>query len=217
MAQKPRGDAPTRTNRFRMIVIDSDLSDGAIANLTHAITNALRPAPLPAIPQPRTALLAIPGGTGNGDISSASDIDTSEPETELMADDAEEPGPPPSVAGPKVPRKLPLPTYLHDLDLKGDTLTFKEYAKQQDPKKHAKRYLVASCWVKEHGKQETINADKVYTCYKTAGWPVGINDWDVNFRNHVKANRMRRVNPGEYVITPLGEDELNKPVATDAA
>jgi hypothetical protein len=80
---------------------------------------------------------------------------------------------------------------------------------QHPVKKHAQRYLVATHWLKDHGGHPTTNIDKVFTCYKTVGWPTNITDWDVNFRNHVaKTNRMRRVNPGEYAITPLGEDAV---------
>ena len=53
----------------------------------------------------------------------------------------------------------------------------------------------------------TIN--HVYSCYRTAKWGTNIADWDLPFRALVKQDWMRRVQPGQYAITPLGENELN--------
>jgi hypothetical protein len=114
-------------------------------------------------------------------------------------------------AEPKAKYNPPPPTYVHDLDLKGTgSPSFVEYAKAKAPTKHVGRYLTAALWLKEYGNSPTITVDKVYTCYKTAGWPLRISDWDVNFRNMVKSNKFRRVSPKEYAITPLGEAELQE-------
>ncbi len=111
----------------------------------------------------------------------------------------------------KKPKAKPaLPKYLPDLDLTGSGTPFKQFAEEKAPKKHIKRHLVAASWMKEHGGSETINTDKVYTMYKTAGWPLGISDWDANFRQAVNRDLMHRKSPGEYAITPIGEAALQE-------
>jgi len=79
-------------------------------------------------------------------------------------------------------------------------VTLKDFAAAKNPQKNTQRHLVAACWLKEHGNSPTINIDKVYTCYRTVGWPTSQTDWDINFRQQVPNNRFRRVNPGEYAI-----------------
>jgi hypothetical protein len=76
------------------------------------------------------------------------------------------------------------------------------------PKKGTHRYLVAAFWLKEHGNSPTVSVDKVYTCYRTVDWPTNQSDWDANFRTQVKTDRVRLVSPGEYAITPKGEDDV---------
>jgi len=53
-----------------------------------------------------------------------------------------------------------------------------------------------------------MNIDQVYTCYKTAVWPINIKDWDSHFRSLVKRQWMRRTETGEYAINPVGESAL---------
>ena len=101
-----------------------------------------------------------------------------------------------------------VPEYKHDMDVTGNGVAFKDFAAQKNPKKNTQRHLVAACWLKEHGNSPTINIDKVYTCYRTVSWPTTQPDWDANFRGQVPTSRFRRVNPGEYAITPIGEDDV---------
>jgi hypothetical protein len=202
MAPK-KSDSGNRPNRVRFVLLEADLSDGNFIELTHAITQALKPQGGTAQKLLPPTQRVIPATSSSADDPAGTlDLD---PEDE--ADVAE----PEADSSPKAPRsraKLPLPKYLHDLDLNGSGNSFKDFVASSSPKSHLKRYLASAYWLKEHGGSPTINADKVYTCYKTASWPLGISDWDANFRNLVKSDQLRRVSPGEYEITPLGEDKL---------
>jgi hypothetical protein len=201
MAPK-KPDNGSRPNRIRFVVLEADIRDGNLSELTQAITSALRPssAGVRQIPA-RAAIPAIlPPEEAPTTLEESDDV------VETVAEE-------PSDESPKTPKtkyKPPLPTYLANLDLKGGGggPSFKDYAEESNPASHARRYLVAALWLKEYGNSPTITVDKLYTCYKTAGWPLSITDWDVNFRNQVKTDKFRRVSPGEYAITPLGEDEL---------
>jgi hypothetical protein len=202
-----KGDTSDRPNRIRFIMLDADISDGNLSEITQAITSALKPVSgpvrqLPLHTSPRNVLPGVQSETNGG--TATSDAQVRESETVDPGNGEEQP-----TSESKTKYSPPQPAYLPTLDLKGGGSTsFKEYAEAKKPTTHAKRYLVAALWLKEHGNSPTINADKVYTCYKTAGWPLRITDWDVNFRSQVKASKMQRVSPKEYAITPLGEAEL---------
>ncbi len=119
--------------------------------------------------------------------------------------DADPPAAPTAPARAKTPYNPPQPKYLPDLDPQNE---FKDYAAKSPQTKHTKRYLLAAMWLRDVKQKATMNIDQVYTCYRTAGWPTNIRDWDSNFRSLVKQNWMRRESPGEYTINPLGEAAL---------
>ena len=90
-----------------------------------------------------------------------------------------------------------------------DREAFKLFAKEKAPTSRNRQYLVAALWLKENANSATVNVDKIYTCFKTAGWSVGFNDWRAPFDNLVYTEQMRKVTPGEFAINPLGEDTVN--------
>jgi hypothetical protein len=201
---KIKGEGGTRQNRIRLVVLDADLSEGNLSELTQAITQAIRqPSPIQRV---TPALAPAQGANGNGHTLGPDVAGDDEPALDLDTEET------PATSGSAKPanRKLPRqPEYLAGLFTSESAAEFRAFAAQHPTKKHAQRYLIAAMWLKDHGAQATINMDQVFTCYKTAGWPTNITDWDVNFRNHVgKTKRLRRVSPGEYAITPLGEDAV---------
>ena len=58
MAPKRVSDQPKNSNKIRFVMLEADLSDGNLAELTQAITNALKPAAAPvrfiSAPNPKT-------------------------------------------------------------------------------------------------------------------------------------------------------------------
>jgi hypothetical protein len=194
-----KGQTEKGSNRIRFIMLEADIADGNLSELTQAITNALKPhaalRQLSQISAPRPALPPEEIGTGEG-----------EEAIELRETNGVEELKTPSASKSKY--KPPLPKYVHDMDVEGQGNPFKAYAEERAPKSHLRRYLVAAMWLKQHGGRETLGIDHVYTCYKTVGWPLGISDWDGNFRQLVKRDLMRRVQQGEYAITPIGEGDL---------
>jgi hypothetical protein len=210
MAPKKTVEGPSRSNKIRFVLVEADISDGNLSELTQAITHALKPTVAPIRPALRAASSspALPGvEVTTDDLQPDVQADVSDNEEPEAESEEEQVGS--RSAKPKA--KPPLPKYLPDLDLsRGNGQPFTEYAEEIAPKKHIKRYLAAAAWMKEHGGHETINTDIVYTMYKTAGWPLGMADWDANFRQAVKRDLMHRKSSGEYAITPLGEAALQK-------
>lgn len=184
-------------------MLEADLADGNLAELTQAITNALKPAaPARYVSAPQQRVL-----NGSGDAVS----DDGEELEEQSGAEAQEEAPTAAPArGPRgtgKPRKSKPPEYIPDLI--ADREAFKAFAKEKATTSRNRQYLVAALWLKENANSSTVNADKIYTCFKTAGWSIGFNDWRAPFDNLVHTEHMRKVTPGEFAINPLGEDTVN--------
>jgi hypothetical protein len=202
-----KGNGAEDRAKVKLRVIEFELEGGnasvenSIRQLTHALTNRTSAPTKPLSTKTSAALTA-----GEEPEMEVEDAEIVEPEADVNGDE-------PMASKPSKKRYKPrVPTYLHDLDMQGTGgVPFKEYATQKAPTLHTRRYLAAAMWLKEYGGSPTVNTDKVFTCYRTAGWPLNIPDWDVNLRTQIKTDRFRRVSPGEYAITPMGESELQKP------
>jgi hypothetical protein len=207
MAKTRVVDTGGKTNKVRVVMLDAELSDAAVSDFTNVLLNAFRPV------QARTldrAALKSPANGANGVhqqelLPDALDSDDGEPEN---IDEA-----PARTSGtPRTRQRYPQPDLVDDLDMTGSGLSFKDFVAQHDPKNHARRYLVATAWLNDHGKQATVNINKMYTAYKHAEWPMGnIKDWDLAFRNLASKDWLRRGETGEYSITTIGRGKLQKP------
>ncbi len=214
MPGKPRGTESTgKSNRIRLVVLDAELSDTNVTDLAQAITLALRStSAAPALPAPRNGQQALASGNGprvdgKRHEGESADEDTEVVEQEADAEDSSRPRTEPERAArktaPRAPKSVP------DLFTKDSLAEFQKYATEHPTDQHAVRYLIAAMWLKDHG-QPTINVDKVYSCYKAAGWPLDIADWGVAFRNHANRSRkMKSEGKGEYSILPLGEQDVD--------
>ena len=203
MAGKQQGEGPNRSNRIRFVLVEADISHGNLTELTQAITSALKPTAAPPSRQigraPAPALPAPPEGVEQAEQEEVEELETQEPSN---ADQESE--------KTQRARKFKAPEYLPDL-LAGDKgKSFKEFAAEKSPSSKTKKYLVATYWLKEYGNSPTVNADKIYTCFKTATWSTGFNDWNQTFHNLVHSEHLRKVGNGEFAINPLGEDAVTK-------
>lgn len=205
MPKAPSGNEDRAKVKLR--IIEFELEGGnasvesSIRQIVHSLGAKANGAGPRALPGKATQEIAAADGTDAEEIHEAEFTD---------ADDAA-PEAPASKTGNKRPSSKPrMPSYLHEMDVTGNSVTFKEFATQKHPQKDTQRHLVAAFWLKEHGNSPTINIDKVYSCYRTAGWPTSQPDWDMNFRSQMKNDRFRRVTQGEYAITPIGEDVVRK-------
>ncbi|HYW42228.1 MAG TPA: hypothetical protein VE959_05190 [Bryobacteraceae bacterium] len=202
---KSGGNEDRAKVKLRVVEFELEGGNAAVENSIRQITHALAirngpPARMMPPKPPNELAAGVPAETDEAeeiiqDVEYADAGDTGQ----------EQPTKP---AKPKTTYKPRVPTYLHDLDMTGTGVTFKDFAAQKNPTKATQRHLVAAYWLKEHGNSPTTTMDKVYTCYRTAEWPTNQSDWDVNFRSQVKTNRFRRVSPGEYAITPIGENDV---------
>ena len=139
-----KGEQGKSGNRIRFIMLDADISDGNLSELTQAITSALKPA------------------NGNyRQITPQASVKTL-PATEETVEEADEPldaeyeEPAVSTKAQKSsrPRKSKPPSYLHDLIKDSEGL--KKFATEKAPASKTKQYLTAMYWVQ--GVQRNVNS-----------------------------------------------------------
>jgi hypothetical protein len=203
--KKPVAEPAKKSNKFRLVVFEGDMSDQSVSEIAQALTSALRPTTPAVVRQlhngkPAAQLIA-PEAEGEERAEEDEEVVDGEPTVETQ--EVPEAPETPKTSRPRKPKP---PEYLPDLIT--DINAFKEFAKEKNPTSKNQQYLVAAYWLKKFGNTATVTADMVYTCYKAAPWPAGFNDWDQTFRNLVYAELMRKVGKGEFAINPTGEHQV---------
>lgn len=200
-----RNSGDTGNSKIRFIMLEADLSSGDLAQITQAISNALRP-----VAGPQTRLIApassAPVVNGTAPVTEAGDVTALDAEApiEVVNDSATPP------SRPQRRRSYRTPTIIDDLDLTGNGTSFVEFATQKSPKKDVKRFLTVMAWFKNHGGRSAIGIDEVYTAYRKKGdWPYGIEDYDGVFRGLVRRDLAKRTATGTYAINQIGEAEID--------
>ena len=190
MAKQP---AKAGTSRIRFIMLDAELPEGDLSQITSAIQNALKPM---AITQQRFANQpAAPALIGNG-AGELVDEGPSESNEEPAARQAPRPAREARVRKPAVRKVL-------ELDLKSG-VSLESFANEHSPKSELDRNLVVAAWFKEQRDEDAITADHVYTCYRTMKWPSGIEDFSWPLRALKKEKLMSSAGRGLYAINHLG-------------
>jgi hypothetical protein len=157
-----KGGSPAR---IRFVMLEAELPDGDLSQVTQAVQNALRsPDGATAARRLITTMSAKPASSTNGatepveDVMEAAVEDTVAPEA-------------PRASTPRAgqPRKGKTPMVL-ELDLT-TPMSFENFARAKNPTSAQKRHLVVAAWFKLHRAQDTITVDHVYTCYRSIEWP----------------------------------------------
>lgn len=182
------------TSRIRFIMLDAEIPEGDLSQITAAIQNALKPTTtiiqqrLPATPNVQLPADDIREEELNGEFA----------EVELP----EEAEPAPRSKEPKQPRKPTVPKVL-DLDLTSG-VSFESFASEHPPKNDIERNLVVLAWYKEHRSDEPVTSNHVYTCYRAMKWPSGIDDFAWPLRALKKEQLVKSTGRGQYEINHLG-------------
>lgn len=198
MAKSPQ--SKTGTAKVRFIMIDAEIPEGDMSQITAAIQNALKPTT--TIIQQR-----LPSHGPTGVVSDLlSDDSDSEDLIELGDDESA-----PVAAKPTRearPRKPTVPKVL-DLDLTSG-VSFETFANDRSPKNDIERNLVVLAWFKENRPDEPVTANHVYTCYRAIKWPSGIDDFSWPLRALKKEQLVTNPARGQYVINHLGIARVEK-------
>lgn len=184
-------------SRIRFILLDADLPDGDVSQITLAIQNAFR-------------------GSQAGALTKIAQPNRVDPQTEIseidqgVEDTIPEEKTPSFSIKPKPQRRTPpaTPSVL-DLDL-STSVALADYASKANPKSDRKKFLLVAAWFKEHRGLNAITADHIYTAYRHLKWPTNIADFSQPLRN-LKADQLfTSPEKGSYAINHLGIAEVEK-------
>ena len=191
-------------------MLDAEIPEGDLTQITEAIQNALKPATTTIIQQrigpKQAASIASIAADAQAHEEDDLDFDTEEgnfADQEPKATRAK---------GPSKPRKPSTPKVI-DLDLtKGTSL--EAFATEKAPKSELERNLVVLAWLYEHRDKVPVTVNHVYTCYKALKWPSGITDFSWPLRALKKEQLIKSTGRGQYEINHLGLAKVEKMGAT---
>lgn len=199
MARQP-GSKPG-TSRIRFIMLDAELPEGDLSQITSAIQNALRPTTV--IQQRLPHQPAAPALISNGAAGELADEEPSDSGEEVAAaPEVPRPAREPRARKPTVPKVI-------DLDLTSG-VSLESFANEHPPKTEPDRNLVVAAWFKEHRDEGAITVGHVYTCYRAMKWPSGIEDFSWPLRFLKKEQLMSSPGRGLYAINHLGLARVQK-------
>jgi hypothetical protein len=201
MAKQPT--SKSGTSRIRFIMLDAEIPDGDLSQITAAIQNALRPTT--TIIQQRLPSQAAASGLLNGAAGVEGDL-----EDELLdvEDESSVEAAVPRAAREQRLRKPTVPKVL-DINLTSGT-SLESFASRHVPKSDTERNLVVLAWFKEHRDDEAVTANHVYTCYRALKWPSGIDDFSWPLRSLKKDQLATSSGRGQYAINHLGIARVEK-------
>ncbi len=193
------------TSRIRFIMLDAEIPEGDLSQITSAIQNALKPTT--TIIQQRLPSSAAQSAIGaNGlDGANGADVELAEEATFDVEEDEiliPKPSKPARVRKPTTPEVL-------ELDFNSD-VSLKTFADQHPAESEPERYLVIAAWFKEHRATPSVTTAHVYTGYRVVGWSVGLEDFGRPLRHLKKAKLMSSSARGSFDINHLGLDKVKK-------
>lgn len=162
------------TSRIRFIVVEAELQDGELAQVTQVLQNAFKTQQIfPARPQAARI-------TSNQVIDDESLEQSDEQGVEEEFVD--------QVISPtqRPPRKArsaaKVPNVVNDIDPKTDP-SLKSFVAEYDVKSGFEKYLVIGLWLRDARSTNVFTVDHVYTCFKLLGWSTNSSDFSKPLRN----------------------------------
>lgn len=197
MAKQPSNKGGT--SRIRFIMLDAEIPEGDLSQITSAIQNALKPT--------TTIVQQLLPSNGVQPAISVSGTDGELAEEEAFELEIDE------VTAPKSPRparvRKPTTPDVLELDFTSD-VSLKTFADQHPPESEPERYLVVAAWFKEHRATPSVTTAHVYTGYRVVGWSVGLEDFGWPLRYLKKEKLMSSSARGSFDINHLGLDKVKK-------
>lgn len=197
MAKRPV--TKSGTSRVRFIMLDAEIAEGDLSQITAAIQNALKPQAM--IVQQKLSHHVTGGAMNTIEAEADFSEDFSAPDEEIQ-----EQTPVPRPARPPRSRKPTVPKVL-ELDLKSE-VSFESFASEHNPQNEVDRNLLILAWFHLHRPDEMVTVNHVYTCYRAIKWPSGIEDFSWPLRALKKKQFISSLGLGKYEINHLGIDRV---------
>jgi len=191
-----KGGSVGGSSKIRFVMLDAELKDGDITEITQAISSALRQVQ----PSPRQiAARVVPAEpeAGGNDVGVVEEV-----EQEPAAKEVDETPRATKHRKPTIPKVL-------DVDLKSGEMSFDDFATKKAPTSDLARHLVVAYWFKKYRDVTSVTPDHAFTCYKKAGWPTNIVDFAQPFRDLGRA-RKGDMKAKSFTINQIGEDAVEK-------
>ena len=186
------------STKIRFIMIEAEIAEGDLSQISQAIQNALKP----ALPPARQSRLAQQTN------SSADDVELEELVEESADSDDTETAPTSKPAKQHRQRTISVPKVL-ELELSGDP-TWADFAIQKAPKSEREKFLTVAAWFKLHKQIDAITTDHVYTCYRAAKWSTSLDDFNAPLRALKHAQLLSTPTRGLYAINHLGLSRVDE-------
>jgi hypothetical protein len=190
------------TSHIRFVMVEAEIAQGEIGQITQAIQNALRGAS--PITVQRLAAPAAPKTTGQ-DANGAQHL---EPESEVEQDN-EVVDAAPATPRQRVSRKPAKTPNIIDIEMNND-VSLASFAQGKDSKSQHKRFLIAAAWLKEHRDVDAVSDDHIYTCFRSMGWSTNIPDFAQPLRDLKAKKYFTQPEKGLYAINHIGLDYVKK-------
>jgi hypothetical protein len=190
------------TARVRFIMIEAEIPEGDLSQITSAIQNALKPTTIvqqrivsnPSSSAPPLILNGQPDEEVDDELG---ETEEAESETHLLK--------------PTRPARQRKPTTPEVLDLDfNSAISLEDYANAHPAKTESERNLVIAAWFKECRETPNITAAHVYTAYRKLQWSAGFADFSWPLRSLKKDKLMSTPARGEYAINHLGIDRVER-------
>lgn len=205
------GNTGKVSGKVRFILLDAEINEGNITDITQAIAGALRPATI--IQQVITPLPVTPAIEGtNGNVPNAILAGVSLPEVEDVAEAQAAPAAPNKQPRDRNDRKPFQGKVLSDLNWDNGDVPFVKFVEaKNNPKTNIGRYLTVATWLKRYHNLDVIGANHVYNGYLKAGWKLMV-DMGATFRKGAENDKryFESKGNGNYAVTPFGSDEADK-------
>ncbi|MBI4269037.1 MAG: hypothetical protein HY615_01780 [Candidatus Rokubacteria bacterium] len=189
-------------SKIRFIMLEADLADGDLTQITQAITTAVRQGQ-PVARQPAAIAARASAQAAEQGTLEFHEVDDG------AAADVEGNGEEPTASKPRGPRRLPTPKVLADVDLNTGDPPFEKFANEKGPKAALSRYLVVAYWFKTHRHVDAVTIHHVYTCYKRMSWGTDIKDFAQPLRDNARQGR-GDMKKGAFAINHVGEAVVEK-------
>jgi hypothetical protein len=191
MAKNSSG--PKNPSRIRFVMVEAELGDGDVGQITQAITNALRGSSSTVVKRIAAPPLAMSGNAEHA-----------EPEViEENVEEVETVDVTPQAPKHKVPRRPAAKPNVIAIDITTDP-SLASYVGKTNPKSQLKRYLAIAAWLHDHRKIEAVTADHIFTCYRHLNWPISIADFAQPLRTLKHMQYFTSPENGKYAINQLG-------------
>jgi hypothetical protein len=179
-------------------MVEAELGDGDISQITQAITNALR---IPSNAGVKRISAVVPAMNG---------ADPIEPEViEEGGDEGDVVDVTPAATKVSRQRKSPKAPDIVPIDMNAD-ISLASFAAGKDSASQNKKYLISAAWLKEHRLIDAVSAGHIYTCFRSMDWSVNIPDFWQPLRDLKSKKYFSKNDAGEYEINHIGLDFVKK-------